>query len=244
MSTAPLLSSEAPQTASALSAVADQGTGSAAKVNELAELTSRLAGPGLDSGVASQWARELAEYRGAEAVDTVHAVMKQLDASLASGGSTTGLTVASNPLGAIFLRLMKIGHAMGTETRQLFMNTANLRKDKAVEAAYEQFKGAIGQFVMSMASAALSLGMAAAYTRGVAREGTLGADGKPMKGPSAWLGPMGAQLFAPTFTSTGQFIYEYQQLQATLDTVDKEYLDSQISLIQDLIKSQESMGRA
>lgn len=158
-------------------------------------------------------------------------------------GQVQTLRVASNPTGAIFLRLMMVGFVAASQSKDLFMKTTNIRLNLAHEAAREQFKGAIGQFVMSMASAALSLGMATRYGYEASRTGKLQPDGKTAYGdPNPWVGPMGAQLFSPTLTSTGQFISEYHQYQASEITANKEYLDRNIDLLIDQMRRTYELG--
>jgi len=160
------------------------------------------------------------------------------------------LIVASNPMGAVFLRLMAVGFSMSNEAKKLFLETALHRKDVALDAAREQFKGAIGQFVMSLASAVLTGGFAAKYATQLSRvraddsgKGLTdhGRGGYDRVNP--WWGPMGAQLFSPALTSSGQFIYESYQLGSNVLNIEKEFYDKNLDSILQLAQQMASMGR-
>lgn len=73
-----------------------------------------------------------------------------------------GVFVTSHPFGNVFVEFMALMYSLGTDVKQMISKVIQQKKDMAIDAANEQFKGAIATFSASMVAGAISVGMASA----------------------------------------------------------------------------------
>lgn len=71
-----------------------------------------------------------------------------------------GVFVTSHPFGNVFVEFMALMYSLGTDVKQMISKVIQQKKDMAIDAADEQFKGAVATFAASMLSGTLAVGMA------------------------------------------------------------------------------------